>query len=146
MDYWIGFDLGSSLKEIDGIFILKLRNKIWFLEKFYDEERLEQLKFVLSRNWDYIIVDNYVGINEQNPIVRTVYDFSPIKIGIFLTDELSLDSTVEYSNCWNHLDSKHVLLINKSFDVNNVIDRTIIDNILNQDIPKKNEQFYYRKN
>ncbi|ACP44581.1 conserved hypothetical protein [Sulfolobus islandicus Y.G.57.14] len=140
-----GFDLRSSLKEIDDIFILKLRNKVYFLDNFYDNERLRQLKFVLSRNWDYIIIDNYVGISETNPIIKIIYEFSQLKIGIFLSDDFSLNSTTEYSNSWNYLDSKYVLLTNKPFDVHYIINRTIIDAILNQREENYDEKFNIEK-
>ncbi|QGA68711.1 ParA family protein [Sulfolobus sp. E11-6] len=129
-----GFDLRSSLKEIDGIFMLKLRNKVYLLDKSYDNERLEQLKSILSRNWDYIIVDNYVGILEENPIIRSIYEFSHTKIGIFISDDLSLDSTIRYSISWNQLDSKHVILINRVYNTADIIDKTILDLILNQNV------------
>ncbi|QXJ34760.1 hypothetical protein J5U22_01307 [Saccharolobus shibatae] len=80
------------------------------------------------------IGDNYVGIQEENPIIKAIYEFSQLKIGIFLSDDLSLDSTTEYSNSWNHIDSKYVILVNKVFDSSNIIDRTIINVILNRNV------------
>ncbi|WP_422398116.1 ParA family protein [Sulfolobus tengchongensis] len=133
-----GLDFKSSLKNMEGIFLLKLRDKINLFERFYSiyRYRIEALKYLISRTkkWDYIIVDNYVGILEDDPIIRSIYEISQLRIGVFLTDKLSLDSSIEYSNNWNQLDSKFIILVNENREFDYDTKRMLFDIILNLDI------------
>lgn len=117
-----GCEISSSLKKIDDFYLLKLRDNP--ISVLYDE-RYDRLRSVLSKKWDFIVIDNYIGINESNAFVKNVYEVSERKIGIFLTDYLTLDNTFNYMRIWYNLDHKFVVLINENNNYNYSYDQLL---------------------
>ncbi|AOL16437.1 hypothetical protein BFU36_06680 [Sulfolobus sp. A20] len=111
------YPLDSLVKIRRNTFLLRLRRNPF--TQLNDINREKILKDLIGRKyWKYIIVDNWTGITEKDRIIRNIYENVDVNVGLFLTDQLSLDKTLEYLNNWSQLNAKYALLINNDIDSN----------------------------
>ncbi len=111
------YPLDSLVKIRRNVFLLRLRK--YPFSQLNDIHREKILRDLISRKyWKYIIVDTWAGITEKDTIIKNIYENMDMNIGLFLTDQLSFDKTIEYLNNWSILNAKYVLLINGIDDTN----------------------------
>ncbi|ACP37023.1 ParA family protein [Saccharolobus islandicus] len=105
-----------SLKNIDNLYILKLFSNPLNINKNYSllSNKIPQvLNSILKREVDYIILDSSVGILPDNDIVMALLEELEIeKEGVFLSDMLSVNSTIKYAKLWENNIKYKVLVIN----------------------------------
>ncbi|ACR40768.1 ParA family protein [Saccharolobus islandicus] len=105
-----------SLKNIDNLYVLKLFSNPLNINKNYSllSNKIPQvLNSILKREVDYIILDSSVGILPDNDIVMALLEELEIeKEGVFLSDMLSVNSTIKYAKLWENNIKYKVLVIN----------------------------------
>lgn len=105
-----------SLKNIDNLYVLKLFSNPLNINKNYSllSNKIQQvLNSILKREVDYIILDSSVGILPDNDIVMALLEELEIeKEGVFLSDMLSVNSTIKYAKLWENNIKYKVLVIN----------------------------------
>jgi len=105
-----------SLKNIDNLYVLKLFSNPLNINKNYSllSNKIPQvLNSILKREVDYIILDSSVGILPDNDIVMALLEELEIeKEGVFLSDMLSVNSTIKYAKSWENNIKYKVLVIN----------------------------------
>ncbi|ACP34285.1 conserved hypothetical protein [Sulfolobus islandicus L.S.2.15] len=105
-----------SLKNIDNLYVLKLFSNPLNINKNYPllSNKIPQvLNSILKREVDYIILDSSVGILPDNDIVMALLEELEIeKEGVFLSDMLSVNSTIKYAKLWENNIKYKVLVIN----------------------------------
>ncbi|MCH4815362.1 MAG: ParA family protein [Saccharolobus sp.] len=105
-----------SLKNIDNLYILKLFSDPLNVNKNYSllSNKIPQvLNSILKRELDYIILDSSVGILPDNDIVIALLEeLETEKKEVFLSDMLSINSTIKYAKLWENNIKYKVLAIN----------------------------------
>ncbi|QXJ31590.1 ParA family protein [Saccharolobus shibatae] len=105
-----------SLKNIDNLYVLKLFSDPLNVNKNYSllsNKMQEVLNSILKRELDYIILDSSVGTLPDNDIVIALLEELEIeKKGVFLSDMLSINSTIKYAKLWENNIKYKVLAIN----------------------------------
>lgn len=105
-----------SLKNIDNLYVLKLFSNPLNINKNYSllSNKIPQvLNSILKREVDYIILDSSVDILPDNDIVMALLEELEIeKEGVFLSDMLSVNSTIKYAKLWENNIKYKVLVIN----------------------------------
>ncbi|AAK42485.1 Hypothetical protein SSO2331 [Saccharolobus solfataricus P2] len=105
-----------SLKNINNLYILKLFSNPLDANKDYSllSNSIPQVvNSIAKMGLDYVILDSSVGILPDNDIVIGLLEELDVeKKGVFLSDMLSVNSTIKYAKLWENAIKYKILVIN----------------------------------
>ncbi|QGA53483.1 AAA family ATPase [Sulfolobus sp. E5-1-F] len=105
-----------SLKNIDNLLILKLFSNPLNANKDYSllNNNIPHIASTIAKmGLNYIILDSSVGILPDNDIVIALLEnLNAEKKGVFITDMLSVNSTIKYAKLWENVIKYKILAIN----------------------------------